>query len=360
MRIGPKLLVVTALAAGCATTPKRDARPRELIEFDPVLITGRVDAAEIASLNEEELFALGTSSFAAKDFGKAEACFSRLADEFPRSRKAPRAAFNAGLSLMRLGRFGDAAARLTPLSDPMGTGDALDAAFKLAECLYQTTDWAGAIAILGTIAERKDLPATDRLQAHVQQGVCMLENRQPEAAEKKFREALNFWAAHKEEHRLDDYFPAQAQFFMGEIYRLYFEDVALDPDLGEKKLGENLEYKCEMLLSAQAHFLRAIRIGDPRWGTAAGFRIGALYEALYDAMVHSKAPSDLDADQVELYREELKKKIRVLVTKAMSVYERTLAAAERVGVDSPFITKTRESLDRMKALLLEPSQAPSL
>jgi tetratricopeptide (TPR) repeat protein len=241
-----------------------------------------------------------------------------------------------------------------------GQGDALDAAFRAAECCYHLDRYAQAVEILATIAARRDISAQDRLQAKVQRGICMIEQQHLPEAEQALREALDDWEAAKDTERLDAYFPAQAEFFLGEIFRLHFEGVALDPDRGEDQLGKALENKCELLLSAQGHYLRAIRMGEGQWATASGFRVGALYEALRKAMLEAKVPASLDAEQAQVYREELRRRVRVLVTKAMAVYERTLEAAERLGIESPFVTETRRSLERMKELLLEePEKAPA-
>lgn len=357
------LFLAAALApvlAGCATPSASSGKKPEVLVFDPVLVTPAKEDQDLARLNDEELFALGTSSFAAEDYDKAARCFTRLVDGFPGSKHRDAAAFNAGLALERQAKFADALERFKPLADPAkGTGDALDASFRTAECYYHLDQYDQAIEILTVIAQREDVPVQDRLQAKVHRGICMLEAGRLDPAEVALRDSLNFWSEKKEAERLDEYFPGQAQFYLGEIYRVFYERVELDPEQGEEKLGKELETKCEMLLSAQGHYLRAIRIGDGQWATASGYRIGALYEDLYDAMVHAKVPPGLDAEQAQIYREELLKKIRVLVTKAMSIYERTLAAAERIGAENPFIAKTRDSLERLKTILLETPDAPA-
>jgi tetratricopeptide (TPR) repeat protein len=363
LRFAPLAAAALLLAPSCASTRsgRAGAGQPEVLHFDPILVTpGGKEEMELAGMNDEELFALGTSAFAAEDYEKAARCFSRLADTFADSKHRVEAAFNAGLSLERLAKFAEAAERFKPLADPAkGTGDALDAAFRLAECYYHLDQYPQAIEILGVVAAREDVSAQNRLQAKVHKGICQLENGELDAAESSLRDSLNYWAEKQETERLDEYFPGQAQFFLGEIYRVFYERVDLDPEQGEDKLAKDLETKCEMLLSAQGHFLRAIRIGEGQWATAAGFRIGALYESLYDAMLNAKVPPGLDSDQQQIYREELHKKVRVLVTKAMSIYERTLAAAERIGSENPFIAKTRESLDRLKQILLETPEPPA-
>ena len=57
-----------------------------------------------------------------------------------------------------------------------------------------------------------------------------------------------------------------------------FLEIKLDPpNSAKEKLFGDLEYKAQMLLSAQGHYLRCIRVGHPEGATASGYRIGAPY-----------------------------------------------------------------------------------
>jgi hypothetical protein len=84
--------------------------------------------------------------------------------------------------------------------------------------------------------------------------------------------------------------------------------------------------------------------------------VGGLYEGLYDHMVNAPAPRELTPEEAGVYLSELRKKLRVLITKSINVYERTLEAAERIGARSHFVDKTRESLRKMKDVLLTQTQ----
>jgi tetratricopeptide (TPR) repeat protein len=339
------------MLAACATIRAR--RPTDL-RFDEHVIVGNPKRdADIAKLNDEELFACGTASYAAEEYDRASRCFARLADAFPSSRHKRPALYNAGLAYERLSQWELAIDRYHPLMDAeKGTGDAIDAAFRTAECYYHLNNFEPAIQILTTLANRKDLDVGVSLEAITQKGICLLEAGDLEAAETALRQSLKRYEDEKERERLDDYFPAQAQFFLGELYRIHYASIVLDPNGGEDKTAKDLELKCEMLLSAQGHYVRAIRIGNGQWATASGFRIGSLYEDLYDHMIHAPVPKEFDEEQTDLYRKELRRRVQVLVTKAIAIYEPTLSAAERIGVDTPFVKKTREALERMKAILL--------
>ncbi len=321
-----------------------------VVKFDEMVITGDL---ELDKLNDEELMAAATSFYAAEDFAQAARYFARLCDFHPQSKHRRAALYNAGLSFEKLKQWDDAFARFSELSDPQkGTGDSLDAAYRVAEVLYHMERFADAIDVLKQLGTRSDLSVDKRLEARVQQGICELENGQSDNAESTLRGAITLYQESPDRELIDEYFPGQAQFFLGEIYRLHYEEVQLDPSANTDKLAADLEYKSELLLSSQGHYLRAIRIGNGYWATAAGQRIGGLYENMYDHMVHAPAPNELSDEERDVYRTELRRKIRVLITKAITVYERTLEAAERIGSSSPFVEDTRKSLQRMKDLLL--------
>jgi hypothetical protein len=356
MQTGWRVAVLASALAlsGCFLRAAQPTQRKEEIRFDPMRVTGDL---ELEKLNDEELFAAGSSFFAAGEFKQAARYFARIADFHADSKHRREALYNAGLSHERLEEWDEASMRFSELADPKkGTGDALDAAFRQAETLYHLERYDAAVEILGAITARSDLPLNKRIEAQVQQGICELESGHRDAAEALLRRALTTYGDLTDKDEVDDYFPAQAQFFLGEIFRLHYEDVTLDADKNVDQLSKDLEYKSELLLSAQGHYLRAIRMGNGYWATAAGAQIGFLYENLYNHMIGSPAPKELTAEEADVYRQELRKKIRVLLTKAINIYERTLEAAERIGAQNPFVERTRESLQKMKDLLVAEAQ----
>ena len=344
-----------ALGAGCVTVRTQpvaeDSRvPREELRFEPVVVTGDL---ELEKLNDEELYAGGSAALAAGDFKKAARYFGRLADFFPQSPHRREALYKAGEAHEKTQEWEEAYTRFSELSDPYrGLGSSLDAAFRVAETEYHLGRFDDAAQLLAVIAARTDVEVSQQIQARVQQGICEIELGKLEVAEATLRQALATYQALPDPEEVGDYYPAQAQFFLGEIFRLHYESIQLVPDKGADQLAKDLEYKAELLLSAQGHYLRAIRMQNGYWATAAGAQIGGLYENLYQHMVEAPAPSELNAEEAQVYRQEVRKRIRVLLAKAISVYERTLETAERIGSSSPFVEKTRERLQKMKDLLV--------
>ncbi|WP_373044608.1 hypothetical protein [Vulgatibacter sp.] len=329
--------------AGCAGT---QVRPDEAT-LDPL-------QAEIASFNDEELFACGTAAWQAQDYVRAAACFARLGDAFPQSRHWHDAMFNAGAAYEAMEAWQLALDRYRAVIDPqLSPASDLEPVWRAATALYHLDRYDEAMALLQPLTAAP-WGAQDRIRAMTHIGVCKVEMGDLGQAEIDLRNALSLYRkeSEKAEERINDYWPAQAQFFVGEIYRLHFEAVQLKAVDDTEKLGQELEYKAQLLLSAQGHYLRAIRMGNVHWGTAAGQRVGGLYETLYDQMMTAPVPEGMEESEAQLYRGLLRRKVRVLVQKAISIYERTLSTAERVGVQSGFVAQTQASLDRMKQVLL--------
>jgi tetratricopeptide (TPR) repeat protein len=363
----PLLLCLAALAA-CATTrrpvqpvdsaPSADLPPS--ISFPPEEVKVGPADLELAGKNDEELFAIGTAAYGAGDFARAAAAFARLADLFPASRHEPAALFNAGLAYERQDEWRLALERFRALERRYEGPDAVEATFRVAECLYHLRELGDARATLDGLARREELPAGERVRALAQRGIVELEDGKAEEAERSLRLALAAFQAASEEERLDDHFASQAQFYLGEVYRGWFRALPLDPSKGdEAALQRDLEHKAEMLLSAQGHYLRAIRMGNDRWAVAAGYRIGELYDELRGQLLDAALPPGLAEDEAAAYRAELRRRLRVLAAKAITAYEQTLARAARSGVDDlRFLEDAQASLERLRQALGE--DAPTL
>jgi tetratricopeptide (TPR) repeat protein len=315
---------------------------------------GPVDL-ELSGKNDEELFAIGTAAYGAGEYARAAAAFARLADLFPGSRHDAAALYDAGLAYQRLGEWRLALERFRAMTRRYEGPDADEAAFRVAECRYHLGELAEARAALDAIQARPGIDAPDRVRALAQRGVVELEDGRAEDAERTLRLALGVWAGASEDARLDPYHAAQAQFYLGEVYRTWFEALPLDPSSGdEARLRADLEAKAEMLLSAQGHYLRAIRLGDDDWSVAAGFKIGGLYDALRSAMVDAPLPPGLSGEEVAAYRGLLRERVRVLATKAVAAWEATVARASRSGrEDNRYLGEAEGALERLRRVLAD-------
>ena len=367
----PLAALSAALWAACATSPRAVPPPLEAPEaleekapapppaaelsFPPEELTVSPLDLELSGKNDEELFAMGTAAYGAKDFERAAAAFARIPDRFPGSPHEAAALFDAGLAYEELGRWELALERFRALAAGYEGPDALEAAFKVAECLYQLGDLSKTREALLAISARPGLDPSSLVRVLTQLGVVELEDGRPDDAERTLRRALAAFQAAASAEPLDPYYPAQAEYYLGETYRGWFLALSVDPSTSdEEKLKETLEQKSEMLLSAQGHYLRAIRMGDDRWAIASGVRVAELYDDFRRQLLEAPLPPGLDEEAARAYREELRSRVRVLATKAVSAYEAALGRAARSGVDDlRFLGGAEEALQRLREALLD-------
>jgi tetratricopeptide (TPR) repeat protein len=331
------------------------AAARVEVEEPEAVVVGREDL-ELAAKNDEELLAIGQAAYAAGDFARAANAFARIADLFPGSRHHATALFDAGLAAQRLGDWRLALERFRRFQAEYAGPDAIEAGFREAECHYHLGALGEARAVLDRLAARADAGPDLRVRALARRGVVEYEAKDLVSAERSLTLAVAEHAEGEKRERLDPYDAAQARFYLGEVYRAHFDARPLDPATGDAALSRALEEKSQLLLAAQGHYLKAIKLGHAGWAVAAGERIGALYDALHAALVGAPEPPGLAAEDRGAYRTELRRRTRVLVAKSISAYEQTLAAAQRAGVENRYVAQAKASLERMRQELADPAE----
>lgn len=352
-------LLSIMLGAGCATTGASRSGP-DRVHMEPVVVHAAADPLTgLDGYDAKQLLDLGNDEFEKTAYDRALKFYDKLVDEFPESEHAVLALYNTGLCFERLEEHEQAALRYQRVIDEhAGSKSHKDALFRKAFMMGKLERWVEVADTFWAIRQLDGLNTMDELEARVGQGVGMFMQGDYPTAEFEFRSALNF---HREKSKSEflpaEYWVGQSRFYLGEIYAREMEQIALSAPSGDhddwvEAMGKELEKKCELLLRAQNNFIRAIRVGHHGWATAAGYRIGSLYERLHDDMVKVPVPPDLTEEQREIYRHEVKERVRVLVMKAMKVYQMSLEMAERVGQKNEWVDKTTASLERMKALYL--------
>ncbi len=350
-------LVAAALACATPSAGQRGAAPPEVAFREGSVVYGQ-PSADLASKDDEELAEIGSAASAAGDHARAAAAFDRLADLHPGSPHHREALLQSGLAHRQLARWEIAAERFRQVAEGPPSPAADDARFLLADALYHQGRRAEARGVLDALAARGDLGPRQRARALAERGVIELEEGGIDAAERSFGLALS-GAEETERDRADPALAAKARFYLGEVSRARFLAAPLEPARDGSGLSERLEEKAQLLLSAQERYFGAIRPGAAAWAVAAGARVGELYDDLYRQLMEAPPPAELSAEQAELYRGELRRTARVLVSKAMGVYEETLSAARRAGVEHEFVSRTEESLARLKrSLEAEDGQTP--
>src|SRR5262249_25041286 len=150
-----------------------------------------------------------------------------------------------------------------------------------------------------------------------------------------------------------DFYLALALYELGEITHERFRAVTLR--LPEAHMSADLDEKARLLLAAQRQYIETIKLGNPQWAAASGYQIGSLYEELSDAFMHAPVPPELRRpearEKLDVYYEELQKKIRVLLEKSVRTHEANLLMMERLGVQNEWREKSRLAYEKIQKLL---------
>jgi tetratricopeptide (TPR) repeat protein len=357
---GQKYWLALVALAGCATTGQQQSEDKPVVKMDPLLIRSETDPLTgLDGYDAPQLLDLGNQLYEKNQADQAIQVYDRLLEHFADSEHVPPALYNKGLAFEKLAEFEKALACYQLILERHDRSKShRDAYFRTALMYGKLSRWKEVADTFWQIRQLGDLNTIDEIEARVGQGVGMFMQNDHATAESEFMGALRFYEEHKKEEYLPvDYWIGQARFYLGEIYAREFESRKLsEPNLDEDQwadmMGKELEEKCELLLRAQNNFIRTIRIGHTGWATAAGFRIGSLYEKLYDDLIGVPTPPSLSDDGKKFYLEELRKKVGVLVMKAIQIYERSLEMAQRVGEENEWVKRTSASLERMKSLAM--------
>lgn len=355
--------------SGVASRPRAEPRLQEPLKL---VATPGPWGARAEAYDAESLFRQANLDLKAGHHQAAAETYDRLLTEFPGTRVTAPTLYNAGLAYEGLRRFADAAARYQLLlgEDPAGLElsvkpplvpplpaalrptprDVLDARFRLGLCLGEAGAHQAAAALYQALLQGADLSAVDRIEAQARRGHELLALgalSDAEALLLRVTELAREASAaplEVEEHA------ALAQHDLGEVSLRYFR--ALPLRLPQAQLEQDLEQKARLLLFAQGRLIDVIRRRHPRWAPSAGFQLGALYREMYEAILAAPLPAELDTEEKQqLYRDELRGKLRGLLERARRVHERNLALSSFLGDRDAWAQRSAEQLADLDRLL---------
>jgi tetratricopeptide (TPR) repeat protein len=325
--------------------------PERQIAMDPVVFRAH-PSGDVELIDPASLFDKAGGQFRDKQFAAAAATFDRVATDYPDSHFVVPSLYNAGLALEQAGDLAGAVARYRRITvEHADDKDVLDAWFRLGRTQADARRFADAAQTWNELLARKDLGFADRIEVMARRGFALFSQKELLPAERTFREQLAYYKAHESQERLEsDFFLGMSAYYLGEVAHEQYR--ALPVRLPEKQMSRDLEAKARLLLVAQARFVDAMRVNNTEWATAAGFQIGSLYREFYDDLVGAPIPPSLNGEAREIYLDEVKKHVRTLLQKAISVHEKNIMMAERVGEKNDWVRRSNEQMDQLRKLLV--------
>lgn len=149
---------------------------------------------------------------------------------------------------------------------------------------------------------------------------------------------------------------AQLYFALGEVRRLRAERLRFDTPPAE--FPARLEQRCQLLLDAQSAYSDAMRAHDAHWSAMAGFRVGELYQKLHEDVMRVPPPDTADDEESRaLFEGAMRLRYSILLRKARTMLDHTLAMVQRTGHSTPWAEKSRAARERILRALDEEEAA---
>lgn len=366
------LVLCIAALAGCGHT-HRPTTPEntEVRHLEEVRITARPDATSesgfsLDSYDAETLFREGVREMRAERCTEAVAHYDRVANEFPSSRFVSSALYNAGLCLKNAERYDESAERFERLlREVPQSSDVKHARFQLCEIYLATEAWEAGLEEADALLARDDLVSDERVEAMARHAQLLLGAGRVQDAGREARSTLSWVRTRRGDERVRDvYFTAAANYVLAETFRLNAAALSV-PEGNVAVQRPVLERRAAIMLRAQRAYFDTMRHTHAEWAAAAGYQIGSMYDAFWQAIMSAPVPppqnalpeSDVPIYEQE-YREYLARLVKPLIRHSIRFWELTLLMVERTNVETEWTTRIRSDLERARTRLLEQPEGP--
>lgn len=363
--------VMSGMVAACGgASPEVQTGPprQEVIEGEEIHITARRGADgnfEFETADAEQLFQHATELLNQNHCDQAVPLYDRVAREFGSSSYLSPSLYNAGLCLDRMHDREGAAQRFRDLITriPAEAEDVKHAHFMLSALLVQLEQWPEALTVVDTLLAREDLSAEERVEGLARKAQAQFGGGHIEEADRDARVCLAYFRTRTEDDPVrDDFFVAAANFVLAEVIRIHASEITL-PEADADTQRAALERRARLLLNAQTEYFNTVRLGNPHWASAAGYRIGQMYDEFWQLIVNAPTPPnrELTGENLALfgreYHRRLREMVRPLLNHAIRYWELTLMMVERSGVHTEWDERARADLERVRANLLAETPA---
>jgi tetratricopeptide (TPR) repeat protein len=297
-----------------------------------------------AATNVEELFILGQTHLRQGRPALAAETFDRIVQHEPGGALGERALFQAGLAFDAAGDLDAAVLRFEQVTSrfPAGVWSA-EATLRALRVRLHLEQWQRAAELAVALTEREpQSSALAPIVSFAARALAALATGQQSDADRHVAKGLSI----VDRLGLDraGTIPrdvAILYFASGEAYRQRAEAVALAGDVDG--FVERLERRCELLLAAQGAYSNVMRAYDAHWSTVAGYRVGELYERLHRELMTLPMPRAGSEREQRLFEGAMRLRYSVLLGKAESMLEHTLAMAARTGESSEWVARTESA-----------------
>jgi tetratricopeptide (TPR) repeat protein len=282
-------------------------------------------------------------------YDRAAKSYELVWAKFRTGSKSADALYNAGLLRQALGQNKEAIAHYQEYAKKFRERkDAPEVAFNIGVVYEQAGDEGPAYQAYADYARTYRSTGKRIVEAHLRAGRMSLKLGQLKRAKDDLAAAQRIWKSLSgKDKAAATTWAAEARYLEGELIVREYEKVTLD--VKPAQLEKALKSKTTLLNSAEKVFESIADFNDPRWGTAAIFRIGQIYDAFAESLVNAATPKGLTEEQAQAYRDALDSYVVNIQDVAVEKFTVGYQLAIRTGVYDEYTAKIREALGRLAA-----------
>lgn len=326
----------------------KDPRTTNLDIIRITATQGRGGEVEISSESTAQLFKQAGDLVADKKTISAMAIYRKIVTEFPDSKLAPVSLFNIAAIYDGQGNYDETVATLRDLVKRYPEAhESIEGHLFIAALLAEKHRYADADGVLDEVLARANLTYADRIEAFARKGYGQLELKHYDDAAKALDSAIAEWR--HVPHLDEPYYIAMAHYYRGEVAHQRFleqrvrgEDDLMIADLDAKRA-----------LAVQAYDLWKESLGFKHvyWATASGYQMSQIFVELWEATVKAPYPHKLAADARDRYVEDVHRKMREHLEKALEGHRMNVELSKAYGVDTEWSRGSEAQVPKILELL---------
>ncbi|MFH2008161.1 MAG: hypothetical protein ABI333_16380 [bacterium] len=362
-------LGVVALA-GCPKPGASTARPRahatQRLTMEPIMIVAERSGVGYRSeaFSADELFGKALAAQRKGRCAEATATYRKLLKYFGRSPYGPPSHYNAALCFQVLKRWRDAARHFETASRGVKKSEEVVQALGAAGVNYaEAGSWSDSQRCFEALLGRTDLSTHQRIEALARHGLAWLKSQNFSKASKSFDAALALYRKTRTAERLPTtFYVAMAVYHKAMIYHELFKATPLR--LPEEQMSQDVEAMATWMYKAQRGYWDVVQYKNHFWAMAAVYQVGTLYWEFRKALIAAPVPHFVHvryfdkvlkryetinaAEQRAAYFQKLRAKTRILLRHAITVYQKAIVTAERIGAKNKWVKRLHSALATVK------------
>ena len=224
---------------------------------------------------------------------------------------------------------------------------AADARFRLAYCLEEVGRHRESIRMVKRLRASGKWTADDERSMALQQGIVEIRSGRERRGIKRIVAALNSPINNR------TWITAKARLALVRVQLQTAADIKIS---GDKKAARRLKARDALMTEAEKQAIAMFQLREPEFALEGLLLLGDSYVLLYEDMISYDPPRSVKSEDHDEYREIVKQKAKILLTKAYNRYDEGVRVATRTQWVGSVTSKLKAERDTLRDIL-EPASS---